>query len=97
MATAIGSLPHKNSNDAIELIFDKFINIPFWPQLAKVDRHEAMTIQYLQGIPGIKYDEEQNKFFCDTQSDEFFLELEEFFMDYEAIIALAAALVKGRF
>ncbi len=86
MATAIGSLPHKSSNDAIELIFDKFINIPFWPQLAKVDRHEDMTIQYLQGIPGIKYDEEQNKFFCDTQSDEFFLELEEFFMDYEAIV-----------
>lgn len=86
MATAIGSLPHKSSKDAIELIFNKFTNIPFWPQLAKVDRHEDMTIQYLQGIPGIKYDEEQSKFFCDTQSDEFFVELEEFFMDYEAIV-----------
>lgn len=86
MATAIGSLPHKSSKEAIELIFNEFENIPFWPQLAKVDRHEDMTIQYLQGIPGIKYDEEQSKFFCDTQSDEFFVELEEFFMDYEAIV-----------
>lgn len=85
-ATAVGSLPHKNENDAIDLIFDKFKEIPFWPQLAGVDRREDMTIQYLQGIPGIKYDEKNEKFVYDSQSDEFFVELEEFFMDYEAIV-----------
>ncbi len=85
-ATAIGSLPHKNAQEAIDLIFDEFKEIPFWPQLANVDRHEDMTIQYLQGIPGIKYDEEQEKYIYDSQSDEFFIELEEFFLDYEAIV-----------
>ena len=85
-ATAIGSLPHNNTNEALNLVFDTFAEIPFWPQLAKVNRHEDMTAQYLQGIPGIKYDKKQEKFVCDTQSDEFFCELEEFFMDYEAIV-----------
>ena len=85
-ATAVGSLPHKNAQEAIELIFTKFKEIPFWPQLAKIDRHEDMTIQYLQGIPGIKFDEKQSKYIFDSQSDEFFVELEEFFMDYESIV-----------
>ncbi len=85
-ATAIGSLPHKDSKDAISLIFDTFKDIPFWPQLSNINKHEEMTIQYLQGIPGLKFDEEHGKLFYDALSDEFFIELEEFFMDYEAIV-----------
>lgn len=85
-ATAIGSLPHKNPQEAIGLIFDKFKEIPFWPQLAGVDRHEEMTVQYIQGIPGIKFDDKHSKYIFDAQSDEFFTELEEFFVDYESIV-----------
>lgn len=85
-ATAIGSLPHKDENSAMKLIFDEFKEIPFCPQLANIDRHEDMTVQYIQGIPGIVYDEENCKFYYDCQSDEFFEELEEFFMDYESIV-----------
>ena len=85
-ATAIGSLPHSNPIDAINLVFENFKHIPFWPQLGKVDRHEDMSIQFLQGIPGIKFDENLGKYIYDSQSDEFFVELEEFFMDYEAIV-----------
>ena len=85
-ATAVGSLPHKNPEEAVDLIFNKFKEIPFWPQLAGVDRHEDMTVQYIQGIPGIKFDEKQSKYIYDAQSDEFFTELEDFFMDYEAIV-----------
>ena len=85
-ATAVGSLPHKDAKEAIGLIFDTFKEIPFWPQLANVDRHEDMTVQYIQGIPGIIYDEKNCKYCYDAQSDKFFEELEEFFMDYEAIV-----------
>lgn len=85
-ATAVGSLPHKNPKEAIDLIFNEFKEIPFWPQLAGVDKHEEMTVQYLQGIPGIIYDEDNCKYCYDSQSDEFFEALEEFFMDYEAIV-----------
>ena len=85
-ATAIGSLPHKNPQEAVDLIFDEFKEIPFWPQLAGVNRHEDMTVQYIQGIPGIKYDDKHSKYIFDAQTDEFFTELEEFFMDYESIV-----------
>ena len=85
-ATAVGSLPHKNPEEAIDLIFNEFSEIPFWPQLSGVDKHEEMTVQYIQGIPGIVYDEKNCKYYYDSQSDEFFEALEEFFMDYEAIV-----------
>ena len=85
-ATAVGSLPHKNPQDAIDLIFEEFKEIPFWPQLSGVDKHEEMTVQYIQGIPGIFYDEKNAKFCYDSQSDVFYEALEEFFMDYESIV-----------
>lgn len=85
-ATAVGSLPHDNAHDALDLIFNNFKEIPFWPQLAAVHRFEDMITQYNQGIPGIRFDGENEKFYCNTQSDDFLTELEEFFMDYEAIV-----------
>lgn len=85
-ATAIGSLPHNNPQNAIDLIFDEFKEIPFWPQLSNVDKKEDMTVQYIQGVPGIVYDEANCKYYYDAQSDEFFEALEELFMDYEAIV-----------
>lgn len=85
-ATAVGSLPHDNPENAIDLIFKEFKEIPFWPQLSNVDKKEDMTVQYTQGIPGIFYDKENDKYFFDVQSDEFFENLEDFLMDYEAIV-----------
>ena len=70
----------------MELIFDKFKEIPFWPQLVRVNKKEDMTVQYIQGIPGIVYDEENCKYYYDSQSDEFFEPLEQFFMDYESVV-----------
>ena len=84
--TAIGSLPYTDSKTAVDMIFEKFTDIPFWPQLGAVDRHEDMTVQYIQGIPGIYYDEQKDKYIFNTTSDEFFVQLEEFFMDYEEIV-----------
>ena len=85
-ATAIGSLPYKDPQAAIDIIFKKFKDIPFWPQLSSLDRREDMTIQYIQGIPGIIYDDNKEKYIFETSSDEFFIALEEFFIDYESII-----------
>lgn len=85
-ATAVGSLPYKNPSEALDLIFECFREIPFWPQLAAADRREDMIIQYNQGVPGIKFNDKEEKYYCDTQSDEFFSELEEFFLDYESVV-----------
>ena len=85
-ATAIGSLPHNISQSAIDLIFNKFKDIPFLPQLANVNKKEDMTTQYIQGIPGILFDETNCKYYYNAQSDDFFEKLEEFFLDYESIV-----------
>jgi len=86
-ATAIGSLPHDNPESALELIFKLFPACPLWPQLAKVDRHEDMTVQYLQALPAIEFDEKRNKYYFNTQNESFYEQLEEFFLDYEEIIS----------
>lgn len=82
---AIGSLPHKEVNVAMGVVEKNFPRIPFWPQLAKLNRNEDMTIQFLEKMPGIVMSEE--KIFLDNESDEFFEQLEELFMDYEEIIS----------
>ncbi len=81
----IGSLPHDNAKKAFELVKECFLDVPFFPQLAKVSRNEDMTLQILEGMPGlVKTDE---KVFIDNESDEFFEKLEEIFIDFEEIIA----------
>lgn len=82
---AIGSLPHDNAKEAVDFIFETFDTIPFWPQLSNVSAKEDMIIQLNEGIPGLKFDEEANKLCFDTEDEEFFLQLEEFFEDFEKI------------
>ncbi len=56
--TGIGSLPHINSEDACELILNTF-DIPFWPQLPRLSFKESMTIQYSEGMPYIRVNENE--------------------------------------
>lgn len=80
---AIGSLPHKNLQDAMKIVEEKFSALPFWPQLAKLNKNEDMIAQFLESIPGIT--ETSDKVYIENESDEFFAQLEELFMDYEEI------------
>lgn len=82
---AIGSLPHKDVGAAMEIVEKNFSQLPFWPQLAKLNRNEDMIIQFLEKMPGIVMNEE--KIFLDNESDEFFVQLEELFLNYEEIIS----------
>lgn len=81
---AVGSLPHKEVNSAMELVENTF-DIPFWPQLAKYNKNEDMIVQFLEKLPGIVISDE--KVYMDNESDLFFEQLEELFMDYEEIIS----------
>lgn len=81
---AIGSLPHKNLRDAFEIVKENFANIPFWPQMVKIDKNEDMIVQYLENMPSFFSDGE--KIFLETESDKFFEDLERFFIDYEEIL-----------
>lgn len=51
LATGIGSLPHKETEAALDLVFKYTPEIPFWPQLPKRDKHEGMVIQFSERLP----------------------------------------------
>lgn len=55
LATGIGSLPYKDADEALELIFKYLPEIPFWPQLPKRDHREGMVAQYGENLPCMKF------------------------------------------
>jgi len=50
-ATGIGSLPHQDTEQAIDLIFKYIPYMPFWPQLPKLNPFERMIPQFSENIP----------------------------------------------
>lgn len=80
LATGIGSLPHKDVDAALDLIFKYTPHIPFWPQLPKRDVREGMVVQFSESLPCLKVT--SSGLFFDSQEKE--KELEIF---YERIIA----------
>ena len=53
---AIGSLPHKNSEKAMELVEKNFFEIPFWAQLTRLSKNEDMIVQFLENMPSLFMD-----------------------------------------
>lgn len=80
-ATAIGSLPHENIDDACKLFLKTLTEIPCWPQLPKRGMKEEMCVQYTEGLPFLKLNPEDNKIFIDMPDDDT-TELEEFYQKY---------------
>ena len=81
LATGIGSLPHKDAESALDLIFKHLPEIPFWPQLPKRDIREGMIAQFSENLPFLKVNKDGLKFSIPAPKDK---ELELF---YEKIIA----------
>ena len=82
----IGSLPHKNPDEAMKVVEQNFSQIPFFPQLANISKNEDMMLQFLEGLPTFSPDKSE-KFILNSESEEFLSGLEEFFSDYEEIMA----------
>jgi methionine synthase II (cobalamin-independent) len=49
--SAMGILPHKDVDKALELAFS--LDIPFWPQLPHVSYYEDMYVQFSEHFPGM--------------------------------------------
>jgi hypothetical protein len=81
LATGIGSLPHKDIEAALALIFKYVPQIPFWPQLPKRDVREGMIAQFSENLPCLKVARE-GLFFSSLEDREKGLEI-----FYEHIIA----------
>jgi len=80
LATGIGSLPHKDVEGALDLVFKYTPRIPFWPQLPKRDIREGMIAQFSENLPCLKITKDGLFFNPDNEEKE----LEIF---YERIIA----------
>jgi len=65
--TGIGSLPHRDPEEAVRFVFRYLERVPHWPQLPKRDKKEEMIRQFLEGMPGIR--EEDEKIWIVTPSD----------------------------
>ena len=83
---AIGSLPHSSLENAMNIVRSDFKSIPFWPQLTKLNKNEDMILQFLENMPSFFVDKTGEKTYLETESDKFFEDIEQFFVDYEEII-----------
>ncbi|MEW6490625.1 MAG: hypothetical protein AB1578_22275, partial [Thermodesulfobacteriota bacterium] len=54
LATGIGSLPHRDPAEAVAAVLERLPAFPFWPQLPRRSPLEGMTLQYLEGFPGLR-------------------------------------------
>jgi methionine synthase II (cobalamin-independent) len=69
VATAIGSLPHTDPEEACTMTLRYLKEAPVWPQLPQRDFRENMYAQYSEGLPGVVIDAERRKVYCDTSRD----------------------------
>lgn len=68
---AIGSLPHRNVEKAIEVVKKNFKNVPFWPQMTNISKNEDMIVQFTENMPSFFV--EQRKFVINKKENEKFL------------------------
>jgi methionine synthase II (cobalamin-independent) len=69
MASAIGSLPYTDPEEACAVTLKYLREAPAWPQLPHRDFRENMYAQYSEGLPGVVVDRERLKVYCDTSKD----------------------------
>ena len=67
LATGIGSVPHSDPETACRFVWENFPQIPFWPQLPKRSFRENMYAQYCEGLPGLRMEENKERFYLDSR------------------------------
>lgn len=67
LPTAIGSMPHKDAQEACRLVLTYLPAIPAWPQLPKRSFLENMYAQFSQGFPGVVI--EEDRIYIDRSQD----------------------------
>ena len=62
--SAMGILPHREVARALDLSLS--LDIPFWPQLPKLNYYEDMYVQVSENFPGVRIDEVARRIDFDT-------------------------------
>ncbi|MEJ5364336.1 MAG: hypothetical protein WHS86_04485 [Desulfosoma sp.] len=91
-ATLVGSMPHTDPERAVSVILDIMTHIPVWPQLPKYPA-EQMMVQYLEGLPGVRWD--AGRVWVDTEGAD--QEILSFYEDYLAVDGSPSLLDQSRF
>ncbi|MEI8182431.1 MAG: hypothetical protein WCG29_06960 [Desulfomonile sp.] len=81
LVTSVGSLPHTDPEQAVDLIMDSLHACPHAPQLPRVDPREQMWIQFAENLPRFRLDLKNLNYYFDTSGD-CFPEIEEFYSQY---------------
>lgn len=66
---AIGSMPFEDPEEAVDIAFTYFKDVPFWPQLPRLGVTEQMTPQYSESMPSVKFNYEKKSIYFDTSRD----------------------------
>jgi methionine synthase II (cobalamin-independent) len=65
--TCIGSLPHKDPEEATDLVLARLRRVPYWPQLPALGFRENMYAQYATKLPGVQIDGKRKKIMVDLE------------------------------
>jgi methionine synthase II (cobalamin-independent) len=69
LTTGIGSLPHKDPQDACRLVLET-CDMPFWPQLPQLSFRELMVPQFSEGLPFLKIDETKENIWIERDASD---------------------------
>ncbi|MFP3870239.1 MAG: hypothetical protein ACLFVT_05065 [Syntrophobacteria bacterium] len=93
-ATLVGSLPHRDREMALNLVWEHMADIPVWPQLSAYPL-EQMMAQFTEGMPGLLRRDDRIQFV--TSDPRFEQELTFFYEEYLAVTEAQMPLEKSRF
>jgi hypothetical protein len=82
LASAVGSMPHRDAERALDIVMSALPEAPIWPQLSGRGLDEHMEVQYAEGMPRRVIDREKDRMYFDTSGDY----SEEFAAFYEAYL-----------
>jgi hypothetical protein len=85
LTTAVGSLPHTDPVQAVQMIVSSLGNAVHIPQLSRLDPREQMWIQFTENLPRFQVDLENLSYFFDTavEADG---DIEKFFVQYLQVL-----------
>jgi len=69
-ATGIGSVPYTEVKGICHNILERLPSIPFWPQCVKRSHLEDMSIQFSEGLPALKINEEKRSLVISSEDME---------------------------
>ncbi len=86
LVTGVGSLPHTQPQEAVDLIMSSLATAPHLPQLPRSDPREQMWIQFTEHLPRFHVDLEHLTYYFDTSGDPVSA-IEEFYSRYLGVAA----------